>query len=304
MDTLGGGHVNRGRRWAGFALGRLRFDRQMSFAWRRRLFGGWLLIALLGTLALASDALAPAAEAGTHPPAVQIPVAAAASSSSGLSIESENPINDQGSNYNYRSYITSITPKVPGLSVEVLEFADRLLMRNNTGKTVTVYGYSGEPYARVQPDGAAELNMHAPAVYLNTNFYAEVTVPPYASPSARPKWEVVDRAGQFEWHDHRIHYMSPALPLQVKNTSKRTKIFNWSVPISVGTQRGAIDGELYWVPENSHAPAGAIVALVAILLAGATLVVVVRRRRARAAPPGAGAGADAIDRPPPPNEAW
>ena len=55
----------------------------------------------------------------------------------------------QGSSYHYRTYITSITPRAPGLSVEVLEFADRLLLRNHTGKTVTVYGYSGEPYARV-----------------------------------------------------------------------------------------------------------------------------------------------------------
>ena len=228
-------------------------------------------IALFAVLALAQATAAPA-------------VAASAPSPSALSIESQNPINDQGSNYNYRSYITSITPKIKGLSVEVLEFADRLLLRNNTGRTVTIYGYSEEPYARVQPDGAAELNMNAPAVYLNTNFYADVKVPSFASPTAPPKWEVVDRAGQFEWHDHRIHYTSPALPLQVKNTSKRTKIFNWSVPISVGTQRGAIDGELYWVPESSKAPVGAIVALVLILLGGVALVVVVRRRRARTAP--------------------
>ncbi len=60
----------------------------------------------------------------------------------------------------------------------MLEFADRLLLRNGTGKTVTVYGYSGEPYARVLGSGAAEQNKRSPAVYLNTNFYANVTVPP------------------------------------------------------------------------------------------------------------------------------
>src|ERR1700730_3048917 len=86
--------------------------------------------------------------------------------------ESSSPINDQGSNYHYRTYVTSITPSVPGLSVEVLEFADRLLLRNRTSKTVTIYGYSGEPYVRVLPDGAAEQNSRSPAVYLNTNFYA------------------------------------------------------------------------------------------------------------------------------------
>ena len=176
--------------------------------------------------------------------------------------ESGNPINDQGSSYHYRTYITSITPKVPGLSVEVLEFADRLLLRNHTGKTVTVYGYSGEPYARVLPDGAAEQNVRSPAVYLNTNFYAERHRPAVGQRDrARPSGKTVDRTGQFEWHDHRIHWMSPVTPPQVKDTGKRTKIFNWSVPIRVGDQRGAINGELFWVPESSKAPTGAIVAL-------------------------------------------
>ena len=212
-------------------------------------------------------------------------IATAARAQSAPTHESGNPINDQGANYHYRTYITSITPQARGLSVEVLEFADRLLLRNGTGKTVTVYGYSGEPYARVLPNGAAEQNKRSPAVYLNTNFYAQVTVPPAADATAPPSWETVDRTGQFEWHDHRIHWMSPVKPPIVRDTSKRTKIFDWMVPIKVGNQPGAIRGELFWVPESSSASTGAIIAGVAIVLAGLAIVVVLRRRRARNGPP-------------------
>src|SRR5579863_4401016 len=91
-----------------------------------------------------------------------VPAAVARANSSSIQ-ESGNPINDQGSSYHYRTYITSITPHAPGLSVEVLEFADRLLLRNHTGKTVTIYGYSGEPYARVLAGGATEQNKRSPA---------------------------------------------------------------------------------------------------------------------------------------------
>jgi hypothetical protein len=198
-----------------------------------------------------------------------------------LTSESENPINDQGSSYDYRSYITSVTPKIPGLSFQVLEFADRILLTNRTGQTVTIYGYEGEPYARVLANGTVEQNARAPATYLNTNFYAQVTVPPIASSSAPPKWEVIDRTGQFEWHDHRIHWMSPLPPARVKNTSKRKLIFDWQVPIAVGTRRGSIDGQLFWTPENSKAPLAVIILGTIIVLAGLAFVLYVRRRRAR-----------------------
>ncbi|MGA9875061.1 MAG: hypothetical protein WBQ21_04560 [Solirubrobacteraceae bacterium] len=236
-----------------------------------------LTLALLGALALAAvgNTLASAASTTTQQSSVA---------------ESDNPINDQGSSYDYRSYITSVTPKVRGLSLEVLEFADRILLRNNTGKTVTIYGYSGEPYARVQPNGTTEQNVRSPAVYLNTNFYADVTVPASASASDTPKWAVVDRTGQFEWHDHRIHWMSPVTPPQVTDKSKRTKIFDWSVPIAVGAQKGAIDGELYWVPENSKAPTAAIVVFVLIIALALAFVVWMRRRRAHSATPGSSDG--------------
>jgi hypothetical protein len=216
--------------------------------------------------------------------------------------ESDSPINDQGSNYNYRSNITRVAPRLPGLHLEVLEFADRLLLSNRTGQTVTVYGYQGEPYARVLASGAVEVNEHSPAYFLNQSFYAAVNVPPSASPSAKPAWTLIDRTGQLEWHDHRIHWMSPALPPQVKDKGKRTKIFAWQVPIAVGDKRGTVDGQLFWVPEQgSKTPVGAIVALVLIILAGLALVLVVRRRRRGGGPPGPGADATPER---PAQEAW
>jgi hypothetical protein len=207
-----------------------------------------------------------------------------------LTSEDGNPINDQGSSYDYRSNITTVTPDVPGLSLEVLEFADRLLLTNHTGETVTIYGYQGEPYARVLASGTAEQNTRSPATYLNTSFYGNVTVPVSASPAAPPHWVVVDRTGRFEWHDHRIHWMSPLTPPQVKDKSKRTLIFDWQVPIRVGAQMGTIDGQLYWTPESSNTPVAVIVLGVAIVLLGLLFVWFVRRRRARAAATGGSTG--------------
>jgi hypothetical protein len=233
-------------------------------------------------------------------PAPASAMGAAGAATKTTSSEAANPINDQGSSYDYRSNVTAVVPKVPGLSVEVLEFADRLLLRNHTGKTVTIYGYEGEPYARVLANGVAEQNVRAPATYLNTNFYAQVSVPPIASASAPPRWEVVDRTGEFEWHDHRIHWMSPVPPAKVKDSSTRTLIFNWNVPIEVGSSKGAIAGQLFWTPENSKAPLAAIIVGALIVVGGLLFVLFVRRRRARASTAGSGSAGTGSA----PTEAW
>lgn len=68
----------------------------------RRLIGGQLILVLLGALALL---------AGPADSALASTFTATSTSS-----ESGSPIEDQGSNYDYRSYITSVTPKVAGLS--------------------------------------------------------------------------------------------------------------------------------------------------------------------------------------------
>ena len=224
--------------------------------------------------------------------ATALPCAAAATTTQPA--ESGNPINDQGSNYNYRSNVTRVSPSVPGLQLEVLEFADRLLLTNHTGKTVTVYGYQNEPYARVLSNGTVEVNTHSPAYFLNQSFYGNVSVPAYATPTAAPRWTVVDRTGVLEWHDHRIHWMSPVTPPEVKDKGKRTKIFDWQVPIRVGPTPATVNGDLFWVPEEgTKTPTVAIVALVLVVFASIAFVLVVRRRRKGPADPSTGGGDEA-----------
>jgi hypothetical protein len=180
--------------------------------------------------------------------------------------------------------------------LQVLEFADRLILTNHSGKTVTVLGYQGEPYGRVLADGTVQVNTDSPAYFLNQNFYADVNVPAYATPTATPRWTVVDRTGRLEWHDHRIHWMSPVPPPQIRDKSKRTKIFNWQVPIQVGAQKATVNGELFWIPAGvNSAPTGAIVALVVLVVLGLLLVLFVRRRRSGTQPGGpAGPAAGSI----------
>jgi hypothetical protein len=231
-----------------------------------------------------------------------VPASARAMGAAGGSEDSSSPVNDQGSSFHYRSEIQSVTPATRGLSVRVLQFADRLLLVNHTGRTVTIFGYDGEPYARILADGTAEQNRRSPATYLNQSFYGDINVPPQADASAPPSWQVIDRTGQLEWHDHRIHYTSPATPPQVKDKSKRTLIFDWKVPIEIGTSRGTVAGQLFWVPESSKAPLAAILIGVAIVLAGLAFVVFVRRRRSGRPAGGDSGGAQAGREPG--SEAW
>jgi hypothetical protein len=186
-------------------------------------------------------------------------------------------------NPNYRSVIDSVTPNVSGVRLEILNLDDRLELQNDSGRTVVVQGYNGEPYARLLADGTVQVNRRSPAFYLNDDRFAQVKVPASAKPDATPQWQLVDKAGRFEWHDHRIHWMSTVPPKQVTDQSKRTKVFDWNVPLQVGSQRGAVRGTLFWQPSaGGGAPVGAIAGLGGIALLGLGAVVVVRRRRAGA----------------------
>jgi hypothetical protein len=181
-------------------------------------------------------------------------------------------------NGDYRSELDGITPAMPGVEVEVLNYDDSLQLRNGSDETVTVLGYEEEPYVRIAPDGSVAVNRNSPALYLNDDRYGNAPVPESADAGAEPDWEVVDRTGQYVWHDHRIHYMSTDTPAQVTDESKRTKIFDYEVPIEVDAQPAVITGTLFWVGESGGLPAAPFVVLGVLILAGIALLIVRRRR--------------------------
>jgi hypothetical protein len=190
-------------------------------------------------------------------------------------------------NPNYRSVIDRVSPKIPGVRLQVLNLDDRLELQNTSGKTVLVRGYQNEPYARVLGDGTVEVNHNSPAFYLNGDRTSTGTVPASASPRATPDWQIVDRAGRFQWHDHRIHWMSTIPPKQVTDKAKRTKVFDWKVPVQVGATKGSVTGTLFWAgTSEGGAPVGAYAGLALIAVLGLGAVFLVRRRRGERDPVG------------------
>lgn len=200
-------------------------------------------------------------------------------------------------NPNYLSTVTGITPGADGVTVEVLNRDDRLLLHNTSGRDIVVEGYDREPYIRLLADGTVEVNKDSKAHYLNDDRFGKVQTPASADSKGAPKWERVGRTGRYEWHDHRMHWMSEQPPEAVKGVEERMKVFDWSVPLEVGGTRGAIAGSLFWTPQQDGGPpAAAIAALVAFVLASLVLVVVVRRRRrAGATAPRPGRGSAEVE---------
>jgi hypothetical protein len=172
---------------------------------------------------------------------------------------------------NYVSRVTD-APDLPGVTWTVYGGDELLEVANDSEVEVLVYGYDGEPYLRVGPDGVFE-NRRSPAAYLNQDQYGVVEVPPEADPSASPEWEQVSGGSSHAWHDHRIHYMSPNLHPAVAAEPDAEQVVpgfeRWEVPFRHGEDEQVVAGELRWMPGPSPWPwVAAAVPLVLPALAG------------------------------------
>jgi hypothetical protein len=181
---------------------------------------------------------------------------------------------------NFRSDVHGFSPRADGVTVEVLNRDDRLLLTNRSDHLIEIEGYSDDPYARLHPDGTVEVNRNSAAYHLNTERDGDVPVPADVQRGLPPDWQVQSRTGRFEWHDHRMHWMGKGTPPAVEDESQTTRVDDWSVPIAVDGERGEITGTLWWTPTpGGGPPIAAIAGLAALVLAGGAFVVFVRRRR-------------------------
>jgi hypothetical protein len=181
----------------------------------------------------------------------------------------------------FTSTVTRFTPATKGITATMQGGDDRLVLHNNTGKVLIVKGYSGEPYLRFSPD-AVYVNDHSPAIYLNSDRYANVQVPPTASAKAKPRWEKMLPGHAFTWHDHRIHWMSPILPPAVQKDPNATHhVFNWTIPAELGGKPLTIHGSLdYAPPPSSGSPRWWLLALLLTLaVVGAAAAFFLYRRQ-------------------------
>jgi hypothetical protein len=178
----------------------------------------------------------------------------------------------------YRSTITKIDPRMPGLTFSILYGDDQIKLDNRSGKTVIIKGYSGEPYLRFAPNGVF-VNVNSPASYLNQDRYGRVEVPKSATADANPKWAKMANVRVWAWHDHRIHYMNPIPPPQIKEAPRRRHhVFDWKVPASEDGKKFVIAGSLdYTPPPKKDFPYGLVISLAALVGAGMVGLFALRR---------------------------
>jgi hypothetical protein len=170
---------------------------------------------------------------------------------------------------NFSGSVTSVRPALPaGISIEIIEFGNRLRLTNTSGEVVSVPGYTGEPYLQIASDGVRR-NENSPATYLNVTADATTALPEYADPLAEPSWVTVSSAPMYEWHDHRTHWMSPLLPPEVlADPGSQHRVIEWTIPLEIDGQTYEVEGVLDWTPP----PAGWVSYLALFVLGVISLV--------------------------------
>lgn len=179
---------------------------------------------------------------------VVVLVLAGASPSSGHAVDGAQPTN-------YRTDVTSVTPRAAGFQIRVLEFGGRLELTNTSAREIVVLGYEDEPFLRIDARGLFE-NRRSPSTYLSADRDGRTPVPEAASSEAEPVWVQVNTSQTARWHDHRAHWMGAEPPSAVTAAPAREHVIlpRWTVPVLVNGSRAEIAGRLRWIPSGTSWP--------------------------------------------------
>ncbi len=171
---------------------------------------------------------------------------------------------DAGSNTNYLSVVTSITPATAAVTARVSGGDSFLEITVEPGHVVVIDGYEREPYLQILADGTVQTNQKSPATYLNNDRYATTALPPDADAKAAPVWKTVATGGTYAWHSHLIHFMSPGLPETLKQQGRESGfVQDWTIALTIDGVPSKISGTLNLL----DAPSPIIPIIIAILAA-------------------------------------
>jgi hypothetical protein len=155
---------------------------------------------------------------------------------------------------NYRTRVLSLSPSVPGVSLQPIEHGDRLELRNTTEHDVVVVGYDDEPYLRVGPRGVFE-NRNSPATYLNRTRLGTDTPPANADPDTAPDWRRIGGGATARWHDHRAHWMGTERPPSVDRAPGDEQLIRrFTIEMRTNGETLQARGDVWWIPPPSPWP--------------------------------------------------
>ena len=183
----------------------------------------------------------------------------------------------------YVSTVTAIEPAVTGLEVVVHGSGDSVTLTNHTGRRVTVLGYSGEDYLRIEDSGVT-VNTNSLTAALNAS--GGRSAPPAALTQGKKlpaKWRPVGETSSFTWQDFRTRWSAEQRPpIVTADPHARHQVFAWGIQLKVGSKPALVRGNVTWTgtPAVSHTVLIAAAAVGALVVA-LVLAIEVRRRRAR-----------------------
>ena len=141
---------------------------------------------------------------------------------------------------NYLSQIRAVTPATEGLTVEVLNRDDRLLLHNTSGTGRRDRGLRRRALrAHRAPTGGSRSTSTREAHYLNDDRFADVDVPAGVRREGPAALEGGRRArAASSGTTIASTGCRRRTPPQVRDESVRTKVLDWRIPIEVGGERG------------------------------------------------------------------